>query len=81
MINNSLKIINEKFEKYSDRLQQNKMPEIRSLWDEAFIFRALPHIFRAKSTQPLQQMTRTRLCSSGGIFDSWGEFLPPKVPG
>jgi len=28
------------------------VPEIRALWDEAFIFRALPHIFGAKSIQP-----------------------------
>ena len=28
------------------------MPEIRALWDEAFIFRALSDIFRAKSIQP-----------------------------
>ena len=29
-------------------IRQNEVPEIRALWDEAFIFRALPHIFRAK---------------------------------
>jgi len=46
MKNNILKIINEKYEKIFHRLQQNKVPEIRALWDdEAFIFRALPHIF------------------------------------
>ena len=28
------------------------MPEIRALWDEAFIFRALSDIFRAQSIQP-----------------------------
>ena len=39
-------------------VQQNKVPEIRVLWDEAFIFRALPHIFGAKSIQP-PQMART----------------------
>jgi len=36
MENNFLKIINEKYEKILHRLQQNKVPEIRALWGEAF---------------------------------------------
>ena len=44
-------------------VQQNKVPEIRALWDEAFIFRALPHIFGAKSIQPPPKMARTPMVS------------------
>ena len=45
-------------------VQQNKVPEIRVLWDEAFIFRALPHIFGAKSIQPPPpKMARTPMVS------------------
>ena len=50
------------------------MPEIRALWDEAFIFRALPHIFRAKSIQPiLQKMARTPMTIS--IYLVWLQEL------
>jgi len=38
------------------------VPEIRALRDDAFIFRALPHIFRAKSIQPPSQKWPVRLC-------------------
>jgi len=55
------------------RLQQNKVPDIRALWDEAFIFRALSHIFRAKSIQPLlQKMARTPMQMTGSLG-----FSPP----
>ena len=43
-------------------IRQNEVSEIRALWDEAFIFRALSHFFRAKSIQPLlQKMARTHM--------------------
>ena len=49
-------------------VQQNKVPEIRALWDEAFIFRALPHIFGAKSIQPPSKKWPVRLWLVYGYF-------------
>jgi len=64
------------------RLQQNKVPEIRSLWDEAFIFRALPHIFQAKSIHSVQKMARTPMQFWGNFRLLIGGKFPPakKVP-
>ena len=66
------------------RLQQNKVPEIRALWDDAFIFRALPHIFRAKSIQPPSKNGSyaygdTRLNKTSQWRNQWGRWgkLPP----
>jgi len=62
MKNNILKIINEKYEKYSIGYSKIKCPKSEHIGVRhsdcvvllvlEFIFRALPHIFRAKSTQP-----------------------------